>query len=59
MLNNKNETEVETEGDEKPSLEDRRLECIAKGDLNWIGKGFLDAIKNDCDIPKHPEYQNK
>lgn len=57
MLNTENENKVESE--EKASLENRRLEGILNGDFDWIGKGFLAVIKNDCDIPENPEHQNK
>lgn len=53
MLNTGNEAKVEGEG----ALSDRRLKCIERGDLNWIGKGFLAVIKNDCKTSKLSEIQ--
>lgn len=29
-----------------------RLQSIKKGELNWLGKGFLDVIKKDCECSK-------
>lgn len=49
MLEMTNKTETEEEGD--PPLNDRRLASIENGDLNWVGKGFLKIIRNDCEKP--------
>ena len=43
--------------EEDPPLKDRRLASIENGDLNWVGKGFLKIIKNDCENPNPAEDQ--
>lgn len=55
MLNTGKKREVEGEA----SLDYRRLKCIARGDLNWIGKGFLAVIKKDCQTPDNIGIQKK
>ena len=55
MLNSANTNE--TKDGVGATLGDRRLESIGNGDLNWIGKGFLEVIKQDCENPKHSENQ--
>lgn len=52
-------SKTETEDEEAGSLRASRLECIKKGDLNWIGKGFLDVIKNDCENSTQPRNGKK